>query len=153
MTTLKSLSLILSICFSFSALALTHSPLRAKEIREDDITFRYTSSDGTFDLSCAHVFDEPKLNDWDVWCGKGTKLLRQFRVHLLIRELENRAAQKSAYEVLYWVIDRNQPSAKMFSSTSTWLQFNNLSDLQVMSFSQGIENDYAYLTVQYKPRR
>ena len=125
---------------------------KAKEITEDDVTFHYMSSDGTFDLKCAHVYDSPEASDWDVWCGKGTKMLRQFRVHFLVRQLENRAAQKSAYEVLYWVIDRNAKKTA-FSSTSTWMQFNNLSNLETMSFSQGVENDYAYLTVTLKPRR
>lgn len=125
--------------------------IETKQIQEDDVVFTYTSNDGTLDLKCAHVFDKPEANDWDVWCGKGTKWLRQFRVHFLVRKFASRASQRSAFEVLYWVIDRDQPTSKSFSSTSSWIQFKNSSDLEKMSFSQGVENDYAYLTVDFKP--
>lgn len=141
----------------FTSLSAAASPApqgfapTAREIQEDDVTFRYTSSDGTLDLKCAHVFDKPEAHDWDVWCGKGTPWLRQFRVHFLARYFENRAKQKSAFEILYWVIDRNQKQTQ-FSSTSSWLIFDNLSSLNTMSFNLGVENDYAYLTLEFKPR-
>lgn len=124
-----------------------------KAIQEDDVTFKYQSADGTFELKCTHVFDEPDLSDWDVWCGKGTKWLRQFRIHFLVRQYESKSANRSAFEVLYWVIDRDQHMSKAFSSTSSWIQFKNLSNLERMSFSQGVENDYAYLTVELKPTK
>lgn len=122
-----------------------------KEIKEDDVTFKYTSNDGSIQLNCTHVYDKPELSDWDVWCGKGTKLLRQFRIHFLVRHYESENKDRSAYQVLYWVIDRDQPTEKKFSSTSSWIQFKNLPTLEKMSFSQGVENDYAYLTVELKP--
>ncbi|KYG70380.1 hypothetical protein AZI85_00010 [Bdellovibrio bacteriovorus] len=152
MKTLKHVVLIVLVLLpslSFSAPAgffLTNT----KEITEDMVKFHYMSSDGTFELKCAHVFDKPDAHDWDVWCGKGTKWLRQFRVHFLVRQYQGRDAQKSAFEVLYWVIDRDQKTPK-FSSTSSWIQFNNPSKLEIMRFSQGVENDYAYLTVELKP--
>lgn len=159
MKTLLSISILFFSLSSFAAPSLPgFTSVGAKEIKEDDVTFRYQSNDGTFDLECAHVFDSPEAHDWDVWCGKGsgTNLLRHFRVHFMVRALEHRTLKKSAYEVLYWVIDRgnkNEPRNKVqFDSTSTWLEFNNLSQLEVMSFSQGVENDYAMLTVTFKPR-
>jgi hypothetical protein len=155
MKTLLSISILLLSLSSFAAPSLPgFTSIGTKEIHEDDVTFRYQSNDGTFDLECTHVFDRPEAHDWDVWCGKGsgTNLLRQFRVHFMVRALEHRVLQKSAYEVLYWVIDRDSKKTQ-FDSTSTWLQFNNLSKLEVMSFSQGIENDYALLTVTFKPRQ
>lgn len=123
-----------------------------KEIQENDVVFKYSSADGSVELKCTHVFDSPDLNDWDVWCGKGTKMLRQFRVHFLVRQYQSRSAQRSAFEVLYWVTDRNQHITKAFSSTSTWIQFKNLSDLETMSFSQGVENDYAFLKLEFTPQ-
>lgn len=122
-----------------------------RAIQEEDVTFKYASADGTIELTCTHFFDKPEYSDWDVWCGKGTKLMRQFRVHFLVRQYQNRSENRSAFEVLYWVIDRNQNMSKAFSSTSTWIQFNNLSALDTMSFSQGVENDYAYLKIDFKP--
>lgn len=146
---------LLGFLFAFSSLCTAapvgFSKVGNKAIAEEDVVFKYQSNDGTIELQCTHVFDKPELSDWDVWCGKGTKWLRQFRVHFLVRHYENRGAQRSAFEVLYWVIDRNQPMSKAFSSTSSWVQFKNLSTLESMSFSQGVENDYAYLTVELKP--
>lgn len=153
MTTLQRFSFAaLFFLPSFSLAApVGFSKVATKAIQEDDVTFKYQSSDGTIELKCTHVFDEPELSDWDVWCGKGTNMLRQFRVHFLVRQYESKSSNRSAFEVLYWVIDRDQHMSKAFSSTSSWIQFKNLSTLEKMSFSQGVENDYAYLTVELKP--
>lgn len=129
------------------------SSIGIKEIQEDDVTFSYSSADGSFELKCTHVFDQPELHDWDVWCGKGTKWLRQFRVHFLVRQYQSKNMQRSAFEVLYWVIDRNQNMSRAFSSTSSWIQFKNLSNLETMSFSQGVENDYAFLKLDFHPSK
>lgn len=152
---IKKILLLVSLIFPslVSAAPAGFSLVKNKAIQEDDVTFKYSSADGTFQLNCTHVFDKPELNDWDVWCGKGTKWLRQFRVHFLVHQYENRQDQRSAFEVLYWVIDRDQPMTKAFASTSSWIQFKNLSDLEKMSFSQGVENDYAYLQIDLKPQR
>ncbi|MDG0815403.1 hypothetical protein [Bdellovibrio svalbardensis] len=155
MKTFKALLIASILTISSTSLAVPKgfSEIRSKEIQEDDVTFRYMSNDGTFDLKCAHVYDKPGAWDWDVWCGKGTNMLKMFRVHFLVRQYKAKAAEKTGFEILYWVIDRNQPATKAFSSTSTWLQFNSLTDPEVLSFSQGVENDYAYLTLEYKPGR
>lgn len=122
------------------------------EIQEDDVTFSYSSSDGAIQLKCAHVFDKPDANDWDVWCGKGTNMLRMFRIHFLARKYKSQTTDRSAYEVLYWVNDRDQHFSKAYSSASSWVHFKNDSHLDLMSFSVGVENDYAYLTIEYKPK-
>lgn len=122
-----------------------------KQIQEDDVVFSYTSIDGSVQLKCVHVFDNPETHDWDVVCGKGTKLVRQFRVHLLIREFANLNTRHSAIEVLYWIIDRDQPITKTFASTSSWIHFKNISELEKISFRQGVENDYASLNLEFKP--
>lgn len=128
------------------------SYVEEKEIQEEDVTFSYSSSDGSFQLKCTHVFDKPELNDWDVWCGKGTPHLRQFRVHFLARHYKNQETKQSAFEVLYWVHDRNQPTTKSFSSTSSWIELKNMSTIASLSFSQGLENDYAFLKLDFKPK-
>ena len=60
--------------------------------------------------------------------------------------------EEKAFEVLYWVIDRNQPTTRAFSSTSSWIEFKNISELNLLSFSQGVENDYAFLKLDFKPK-
>lgn len=148
-------ALIFSLFFSslsFAATPIGFSPITAQKLTEESVKFTYSSMDGEIVLECAHVFDKPDLWDWDVWCGKGTNMLRQFRVHLLIRPWVNTEKQKTAFEVLYWVIDRDTNPRK-FSSTSSWTILNTLTSLETMSFSQGVENDYAFLQVEFTPKK
>lgn len=154
MRTLKALiisTIIAAGSFAFAA-PKGFSAISAKDIKEDDVTFSYMSNDGSIELQCAHVYDRPDAWDWDVWCGKGTNMLKQYRVHFLLRQYVSKAGNKSAYEVLYWVTDRNQ-KAPAFSSTTQWLQFDGINSPDELSFSQGVENDYAYLTLKFKPKR
>lgn len=127
------------------------SKIGTKAIQEDDVKFTYMSNDGEIRLSCAHVYDRPDAWDWDVWCGKGTNMLRIFRVHFLAQQFYSSKADKSAIEILYWVTDRDQVPTKMFSSTTTWLQFKGKVLPEKLEFSQGVENDYAYLTLEFTP--
>lgn len=153
MKTFKALLIASILTISPAAFAVPKgfSQITGKAIQEDEVTFQYSNNDGSIELQCAHVYDKPDAWDWDVWCGKGTNMLRMFRVHFLVRQYKSAVAEKTAFEVLYWVTDRDQPSTKAFSSTITWLQFNNRADAEMLSFSQGVENDYAYLTIKYKP--
>lgn len=123
---------------------------RAVKLPSETMTFNYMSNDGTLQLACSHAITDPALGDWDVWCGKGTPWFRQFRVHFLVRLYKSSHQQRSAYEILYWVIDRQQPLTKAFASMSSWIQFKNISDLDKLVVSQGVENDYAYLTLELK---
>lgn len=150
---LKLFSLFFIMIFPFTTWSApkNFSLKKSQQISEDDVTFKYISSDGEIELKCTHYYDQPELYDWDVWCGKGTNMLRQFRVHFLVRQYEHQTEDRSALEVLYWVIDRDQNISKAFSSTTTWVQFKNKSKLETLSFSQGIENDYAYLKVDLRP--
>ena len=125
--------------------------IKTSAIKESDVSFSYDSADGGVHLSCVHFYANPEAWDWDVWCGKGTGTLRTFRVHFLLRPYKSKVGEKSAFEVLYWVIDRDQATNKAFSSTTQWLQFNTLTQPETLSFSQGIENDYASLTLKYAP--
>lgn len=147
------------ICFFFATQS-GHAAVRAvkgftslgvKNIQEENVSFHYSNSDGSIELNCTHYLSDPELKDWDVWCGKGTKMFKHFRVHFLVKQYENRKAERSAFEILYWVIDRQQIQSNAFDSSSSWIQFKNLSDLELLSFSQGVENDYAFLKVELRP--
>lgn len=139
---------VAAIIFSFFS---AHADIKNLALQEDDVRFSYSSADGEFTLKCTHYFDKPDLHDFMVWCGKGTPHLRTFRVHFLVRHHDRPHIGKSAFEVLYWVTDRDQEPSRRFSSTSSWIHFRNPSDLEKMSFSQGVENDYANLTIEFKP--
>jgi hypothetical protein len=145
--------LLLPLSFvSAVAFAGVKEKITTKEVAEDEAVFSYASADGEFSLKCTHYLDKPETHDFDVWCGKGTPYLRTFRVHFMVRQHDKPDQGKSAFEVLYWVIDRDQEASRKFSSGSSWIGFRNPSDLERMNFSQGVENDYANLTVEYRPR-
>jgi hypothetical protein len=154
MKTLKLLlatSLLFVSSFSFAVPLPGFKSIGTKEIKEDDMTFRWTSADGEISLNCAHVYDKPDAWDWDVYCGKGTNMLRVYRIHLLVREYAKESANKKAFQILYWVTDRNQEKPK-FNSTSQWIQLNGQADLDFFNLSVGVENDYGTIDVTYKPK-
>lgn len=158
MNTLKAffstfvLFIMIFVSFPAASAPLGFFEIKNQQIQEDDVVFNYSSNDGSLDLKCTAFYEKPESWDWDVWCGKGTSTLKIFRVHFLLRKYKAKDADKTAYEVLYLVTDRNQPTSKAFSSTSQWLQFKRSTDAEVLSFSQGVENDYAYLTLKYQER-
>ncbi len=129
------------------------SPVNKKqqriEIVEPQLQFTYHSTDGEIQLNCTHYKELDKLNDWMVWCGKGTPLFRQFKVHLLIQRHASAVLAKTGLEVLYWVIDRDQPSTQAFQSSSQWFEFDSVTSLKKMKLRQGVENDYAQLAVEF----
>ena len=156
---MRYLFLIIALSFGFSIPAFAqkapltkmNSAVKEMTIQEEDVVFKYASMDGEFNLKCTHYFDQPELHDFNVWCGKGTPYFRTFRIHFLARHHNYAATGKAALEVLYWVIDRDQDPSRKFSSTSTWINFREPADIERMVFSQGVENDYAALTIEYKP--
>lgn len=154
MKTLKlllALSLLFVSSLSFAGPQPGFKSIGTKEIKEDDVTFTWMSADGEITLKCAHVYDKPDAWDWDVYCGKGTNMLRIYRVHLLVRQYSKETTNKKALEILYWVTDRNQATPK-FNSTSQWIQLRGQADLDFFNMSVGVENDYGTLDVTYRPK-
>ncbi|MBO9668829.1 MAG: hypothetical protein J7501_18670 [Bdellovibrio sp.] len=155
MKTLKLLfavSILFASSLSFAAPRPGFTSVGIKEVKEDDVTFRWMSNDGEIILKCAHVYDRPDAWDWDVVCGKKEGMLKIYRVHFLVHQYVNKKQDKKAYEILYWVIDRNFEPRK-FSSVSQWLQFNGTeSTIDFLNFSVGVENDYGLLELELKPR-
>ncbi|MEK2688975.1 hypothetical protein [Bdellovibrio sp. GT3] len=140
--------LVSSLCFA--APRPGFELIGPKKVTEDNVQFRWMSNDGEIILKCAHVYDRPDAWDWDVWCGKGTKMLREFRVHFLVQEYNHAKLEKTAFQVLYWVTDRNSEPRK-FDSMSQWLQFSGKPEVEFFDFSVGVENDYGILELVYKP--
>ncbi|WP_413292649.1 hypothetical protein ACLSU7_14585 [Bdellovibrio sp. HCB185ZH] len=153
MTTIKYFIVVLSLLVSAASFAAPRPGFKLigpKAVTEDNVKFRWMSNDGEIILNCSHVYDRPDAWDWDVWCGKGTKMFREFRVHFLVQEYNHPKLEKKAFQVLYWVTDRNSEPRK-FDSMSQWLQFNGKPDVEYFSFSVGVENDYGILELDYRP--
>lgn len=152
---IRTLFVTAMFCLVFSNLCEAQALAAANlsPVTEDDVTFSYASNDGEINLSCAHVYDNPKTSDWDVWCGKGTNMLKIFRVHFLLREYKAKTSEKMALQVLYLVNDRNKPLGKGFSSSTQWMEFAEKTSPEKLIFSLGVENDYATLKLEYKAHR
>lgn len=134
-------------------LILISSTFSRAEIKKDikilsnQLSFKYISSDGSFSLSCKHWTNQSDLNDWNVYCGKGTKWKKQFLVHLILRQ-HTRNDNSASLEILYWVTDRNAPMPK-FTGNSQSINFKSLSDISGLTLMQSIENDYSQLELSY----
>jgi hypothetical protein len=138
------------LLFSWShrAQALPAS-IPASELLEK-IEFHYSSSDGGFELDCKHWIGNFNAGDFSVACGKGTKWIRFYSVHLLIRQIP--APTSTSFEILYWVTDRNaKGSTPAFSSHSQLVTIDKNAKIKEFRMSQGIENDYAQMSLHYRP--
>jgi hypothetical protein len=89
------------------------------------------------------------LPDYHVECitPYETKL---FSAHVVVRE--NVRKINTGMEVLYWVTAPGDTptSPHKFNSSSLLLNVSGKSNLEDLSFSQGVENDRAYLTLKWK---
>ena len=124
-------------------------PKSSAEELMDKVSFNYSSSDGEFQLECKHWIGNT-AGDFDVICGKGTKTVKQYLVHLIIRPIKK--PTETTFEILYWVTDRNTKTPMpAFSSVSQLLTVDTKSQLKKIRMSQGIENDYAHMELTYIP--
>lgn len=89
------------------------------------------------------------LPDWEVTCESvyGRKI---FSAHVVVRE--NPRKVNTGIEILYWVTapGDTETSPRKYSSTSALLNLTGTTKIQDFSFSQGVENDAAYLTLGWR---
>lgn len=140
--------LALSLLFPFFAEGKSMKPISRQELI-GHVQFSYMSSDGEFQLDCKHLPNSQIETDFDVYCGKGTPLLKEYLVHLIIRGLST--PQETTYEILYWVTDRSQAHKPVFSSTSQLITLDAKTGIKRLSLSQSLENDAAQLYLNYTP--
>lgn len=120
--------------------------LAAHANTDGELRFQYVPNEGEAPTACTHkrIRDLP---DWAVRCETpyGTKV---FTAHVVIRQ-----PNPLAIEILYWVTD---PAAApgggpAFHSTTTYLRWKDKNAPVAASLAQGIENDYASLTLDWSP--
>ena len=138
---------LLSLLFSTQLWAVL-SPVASIPVTDSNLSFEYTSSDGEISMSCKHSQVRYDLPDWQVVCGKGTKLEKKFGVHFVIYRGSRSVEPKTWYEVLYWVTDR-QNSIPLFSSTSMTVNLSGNTSTHSIRLYQSVENDYASLIINY----
>jgi len=124
---------------------------RLPEVGADQLSFRYRSADGEFELDCKHYDQGEGRQDYRVLCGPGTPNERTYIAHVVIREYRRQIQPRLAYEILYFVTDRQMPLSRAFTSNTQWLEFSDDSALHRILMGQSVENDYAFLQLEYRP--
>lgn len=134
----------------FSSSSLAADPRLSSVELENKIEFSYASTDGSFQLDCKHWIQNQSSGDFNVICGKGTRTVKEFSVHLIIRRFPHQAA--TTFEVLYWVTDRNtKKPVPGFTSHSQLFTVSGKSQIQQFIMSQGLENDGSQMRLKYTP--
>ncbi|MBI3505041.1 MAG: hypothetical protein HY059_09385 [Proteobacteria bacterium] len=109
--------------------------------------FRYVPNEGDFGLDCTHERIQD-LPDWRVSCGPNAE--KKFSVHLIVRTFPG-AGTKSTLEIMYWVTESSVGTKPpVFHANTSWLRFKSGGELESLSMHQGVENDYASLTIELK---
>lgn len=89
------------------------------------------------------------LPDWTVTCESqyGTKT---FTAHVIVRE--SKRPVNTGLEILYWVTapGDTETSPRKYDSTSALINLSGQTKLEDFSFSQGVENDAASLTLRWR---
>lgn len=109
---------------------------------EPTLKFQYVPHDGAEAILCKHkpVRDLP---DFDVHCEAGG-IIKDFAAHVIVRELP----AASSLEILYWVTERQAGSRPLFHSTTALLRGKGRAS--AISLSQGVENDFASLVMDWR---
>lgn len=106
---------------------------------------QYKSNDGEIILNCDFWQIDDSRPNWEVYCGKGTQLKKEFLIHFAIR------IQNKNIEIQYWLTDRQIQDKPRFQSANSWIEISDRP--QKIRLSLGVENDYASLYLDAKPKQ
>lgn len=105
----------------------------------------YQSNDGEIKLSCDFWQIDTSRPNWEVYCGKKhPQIKKEFLIHFAIR------IHNKNIEIQFWLTDRQNPNKPAFHSSSAWITSSEAP--QNVRLSLGVENDYASLYLDAKPK-
>lgn len=120
-----------------------------QNVKSNEITFIHIQNESPWESAkCTH-FSAEQSYDWNVTCDlNGT--IKTYLVHLALDFYPFSQFVKSAYELLYWITDRSNPSSPKFSSTSMWIH-SSLEDPRANLFEVGlgVDEDHATLKLSF----
>jgi hypothetical protein len=136
--------------FIVSAISLQASA-KGSFFADNQIDFKFQSLLEPYEvMDCIHKRREQRPQDWVVFCTNG-RITYSFDVHLVVNYYPMTSEKMPAYEVLYWVYNRNSRNHSANSSSTSWHYLNSKdSRINLMQVSQGILNDEAYLKLQLR---
>lgn len=130
------MKILILLTAALSSLGAWASSARSLPISENRLRFTYGSQDGEISIPCTHRLQKHTL-DWEVTCGS-----RAYVAHLFVTKYSRPTAPRQAYEILYWITDRQvapgQPG--QFVGTTTWVRLRDESAIHSLDVSQDVEN-------------
>ena len=115
------------------------------DLKPDDVTFDFMSSEGAFWNDCTHKkLEEP--HQWEVQCPDSTI---KFKVHLLLKEYYN--DNEVTYEFHFWA-DREQDKKIQTRTQSTWLTVDKGTKTRKIIGYLGFDEDSTQFRIEVKPK-
>ena len=139
---MKKILVLMSILISL--IASSDSTLKRYNF-VDDFTFHYISSDGSVYLNCTSKVLPSEPDFYRVTCGQAPGVVKVFDARFRVRQLN--MGPRPAFELVYWVTDRNTPERFDYGST-TWLYLDQ-GDILRLTTHMDVENAYAALILRY----
>jgi len=116
------------------------------DIKPEDVTFDFMSSEGSFWNDCTHKkLSEP--HQWEIKCPDSTIT---FRVHLLLREYFNDS--EVTYEFHFWA-DRDQDKKTQTRTQSTWLTVDKGTKTRKIIGYLGFDEDTTQFRIEIRPKK
>ena len=115
-------------------------PLLAAELRTEDLTFDFLSTDGSYWYDCVHE-KASQPHDWKAVCGPYV-----FQMHIMLKEYQR--PDETTFEFHFWADE----TAKLFEThtQSTWLTVDSVSRPKNIVGYLGFSQDAAQLRVGIK---
>lgn len=126
----------------FLLMGVFHSAEAAQKMQ-----FTYEVVEGAEPSKCKHEQIQD-LPDWRVYCDTpyGKKV---FTAHVIVREVPRK--ESTSLEMLYWVTEPgvSEKASSQFHSTTALIRLKGSTSLTSFSVSQGVENDFASLLLDW----
>lgn len=116
-------------------------------VQADQLEFNYITNEGSIYLDCVHKKLQVEPDFYQIVCGQGT-IVRKFEAKFRVRQLAG--SPNPAYELVFWVTDRNHSQRLDYNST-VWLRMAEGQLIDVV-MHQDLENTYAALEVRFQQR-
>lgn len=121
-------------CFSKDLKIIT------EDFKQENLTFNYLASDGSFWLDCKHVKGE-QPHSWTAYCGQYI-----FKLHLVLNEYQRE--NEATFEFHYWADEFD--NLKETHTQSTWLSIDQNAKPKKIIGYLGFTQDANQLRIEIK---
>jgi hypothetical protein len=142
--------LIIVLCVGFCAgAARSEQKQQPVQFEGENLKFTYHPYEGGQAVPCTHKPYDRFLIDWTVHCTTADQRFeREYRVHLLFRQVQRPRHPQSSFELLYWVTELSVSPIVVSNGPSLWFHFSNLAEWSGLSVGQPVDQGTAGLYLQ-----